>query len=217
MSSTFQLRLDTHAPSVVWGGSSGTTAGELLKVQYVSDEPLASAVLVLADARRLALTVLPDHVEVLLPPDAPDGPASIEVADNVANTRIYAAVVQISGTALPPPPVVVPASPGFPGSRRGTRTSPTPSRETRVWTSTTGISSTSSVAFTATSEVTSAVSTTTASSSSTRTISAPSQVGTAVSSALRADVTSDSGRRLEREAVVRRRDSPDTEALLLLL
>jgi hypothetical protein len=217
MTSTFRLVLDTHAPSVVWGGASGTTAGELLRIGYVADEPLDTATLILADARRLPLAVLPDHVEVLLPPDAPDGQVSVEVIDDVGNARTYAAVAEISGTGQPPPVYAPQPSPGFPagGRRRPARRGP--EVRTAVVTSTSTISTTSSAHFAAVDERTAAVSTATARAAFQRRLQGLSEVRTAVSSEMAADVTSDSGRRLEREALVRWRDSPDTEALLLLL
>lgn len=218
MTSTFRLTLDTHAPSVVWGGASGTTAGELLRVAYVSDEPLEYAALILGDGRRLTLTVLPDHVEVLLPPDAPDGWAAIEVRDDVDNRRTYANVVQLAGIGQPPAPEVV-SSPGFPGPRSRparARGPAAPEPRTVVLTSETRISTTSAVSTSTVVESAPAVSSTTASTAARRTISSGAEVATAVLIRVRRVVTSDSGRRLEREAIVRRRDSPDTELLLLL-
>lgn len=214
MTSTFRLALDTHAPSVVWGGATGATAGELLRVPYVSDEPLARAVVILGDGRRLTASVLADHIEVNLPPDAPDGFVSVEVRDDVGNTRTYAAVTPIAGVVVivaPEPP----AAPGVPGPRRP-RTRREPEVRTAVVTSETPVSTMVAVVSSSVVDSEPAVSTSTATVSARSTISTRSESATAVSIRVRRVVTSDSGRRLEREALVRRRDSPDTELLLLL-
>src|SRR4051794_27230621 len=63
---------------LTWGAVGGTTAGELLQVAYSVTHPaVTGATLVLADGRRLAMTVYPDRLELLLPEDTPDGPATV--------------------------------------------------------------------------------------------------------------------------------------------
>lgn len=104
MSSSFVLRLDTTAPAVAFGEPTGTTAGELLRIPYVADEPLERARLRLPDGRYVAMGVAGDVLEVLLPPDTNEGWAGIEVRDEVWNERLYAAVVRLQGIPLAPPP-----------------------------------------------------------------------------------------------------------------
>jgi hypothetical protein len=105
---------DREAPNVTFGASSGTTAGEFFQIEYTSDEPLASAQLILADGRVLELTVGTGVLSVLLPPDTPEGWASIRVADAAGNSRTYPAVVQLHGAVVPPVPVRPPSYPSLP-------------------------------------------------------------------------------------------------------
>lgn len=106
MSGVFQLRLDTAAPTVTFGAVGGTTAGELLQINYTISEPsITTASIRLADGRTLALEVLSDRLQVLLPPDTPDGNATVTVhtADDVGNTRTQTQVVVLHGTVVVPP------------------------------------------------------------------------------------------------------------------
>jgi hypothetical protein len=108
---------DREAPNVTFGASSGTTAGEFFQIEYTSDEPLASAQLILADGRVLELTVATGVLSVLLPPDTPEGWASIRVADAAGNARTYPAVVQLHGAVVPPVPVRPPSHRSLPPRR----------------------------------------------------------------------------------------------------
>lgn len=127
MTGAFQLRLDTTAPRVTFGAAGGTTAGELLAITYTIDEPaITSASIRLADNRTLALEVLSDRLQVLLPPDTPDGNATVTVhtRDNVGNVRTQTQVVLLHGTIVVPPegPPSIPApSPPIPPLREFTR------------------------------------------------------------------------------------------------
>ena len=102
----FQLVLDTTPPQVEWGPPAGTVAGELLRLPYTSDEPIAVAELHLADGRYLPMQVGPLELSVLLPPDAADGPAGVRVADDVGNSIEYPAVTRIAGVIVEPEPTV---------------------------------------------------------------------------------------------------------------
>lgn len=118
MTASVALVLDTTAPTVAWGGITGATAGELLRVGFTLDEPgVTSATLTLADARVLALAVGPP-LELLLPPDTPAGLATLRayVEDDVGNTGTYTRTILLQGT------VVVP-DPGTPVSTYPTRSS----------------------------------------------------------------------------------------------
>lgn len=128
--SSFKLTLDTLAPDVVFGEATGTTAGEFLRIPYVSNEPIEQARLRLPDGSYLAMGVAPDAFEVLLPHDANAGWAGVEVRDDVWNARLYAAVVQLQGVPLPPPPSIEPAG-GLPRPARRRRPAPEPTRRVR--------------------------------------------------------------------------------------
>jgi hypothetical protein len=124
----FQLRLDTTAPRVTFGAAGGTTAGELLSITYTIDEPaITDASIRFADNRTLALEVLSDRLQVLLPPDTPDGNATVTVhtRDDVGNVRTQTQVVLLHGTIVVPPdepPSIIPApSPPIPPLREFTR------------------------------------------------------------------------------------------------
>jgi hypothetical protein len=96
MPQQFNLTLDTQAPAVAWGSEAGTTAGELLQLGYTSDEPIFRAELWLSDGRHLEITVNPATLEVLLPPDTPDGMATVHFWDDVDNEGTHG--VLLSGT-----------------------------------------------------------------------------------------------------------------------
>lgn len=122
------LRLDTTAPVVTWGGAGGTSAGQNLIVGYSLNEPSAVAArLVLAD-RTLPATVFGDRVEVLLPPDAPAGLATVEldVLDDVGNAATRTHVVLLGGVA--PPPTEPVSSLPRPSSRPARRRRQAPQR-----------------------------------------------------------------------------------------
>jgi hypothetical protein len=103
------ITLDTTAPTVTWGAQTGTTAGELLQLSYISDEPIAAAQLQLAGGRVLQLQVDPSILSVGLPFDVTDGPASVRVVDDVGNARTYPAIVVIHGTiVVVPEPTALP-------------------------------------------------------------------------------------------------------------
>lgn len=114
MPASFALVLDTTAPSVAWGAVGGAVAGELLQLAYVTNEPIDSADLTLADGRVLALTI-GAALSVLLPADTPQGAATVRVRDDVGNERVYPALVMLQGTIVMPPPA---PSRGAPPRRR---------------------------------------------------------------------------------------------------
>lgn len=108
MAGAFRLTLDTHAPVLTWGVVAGTNAGELLQVAYTVDEPgVDSAVLELQDGRVLAMSVLPDRLEVLLPYDAPPRgtitAVAVDAVDNLASYTLDVALV--GGVGAPPTPI----------------------------------------------------------------------------------------------------------------
>jgi hypothetical protein len=116
VASWFQLTLDTRAPLVEWGAVAGTTAGELLRVAYVADEPgVDSAVLSLPDGRALEMAVLADRLEVALPPDTPAGTATVTALaiDDVDNAALYTLDIAVTGALVAPeaPPRTFPAAP----------------------------------------------------------------------------------------------------------
>lgn len=116
MPSHFTLTLDTRAPVVTWGAVDGTTAGELLRVGYTLNEPaLVSATVRLADGRTLPLDDTGLTLEALLPPDTPDGNATIRalVRDDVLNEATRTVVVHLTGTVVVVPDSPTP-TPGFP-------------------------------------------------------------------------------------------------------
>jgi hypothetical protein len=93
-------------PWLEWGAVAGTTAGELLQVEYTITHPeLVRARLVLADGRELAMVVFADHLEVLLPYDTPDGPATViaELDDGAGRTATAELVILLTGVAVPLP------------------------------------------------------------------------------------------------------------------
>jgi hypothetical protein len=105
---SFALVLDTTAPTVSWGAVGGATAGELLRLAYSADEPIAGAELILADGRVFALTVAAGELRVMLPADTPQGTASVRVRDDVGNERTYPALVALQGAIVVPPPAPTP-------------------------------------------------------------------------------------------------------------
>lgn len=116
MPSHFTLTLDTRAPVVTWGAVDGSTAGELLRVGYTLDEPaLISATVQLADGRTLPLDDTGLTLEALLPPDTPDGNATIRalVRDDLLNEVTRTLTIHLTGTIVVTPDAPAP-SPGFP-------------------------------------------------------------------------------------------------------
>lgn len=103
MPANFKLVLDTAAPRVEWGYQQRVTAGEVLRVAYTTDEPIAAAWLELPDGRKLAMTVERYELSVLLPPDAAVGVAAVIVSDDVGNETRYPAVVLVAGVVVTPP------------------------------------------------------------------------------------------------------------------
>jgi hypothetical protein len=117
--STVLVQLDTHAPAVEWGAVGGTTAGELLQIEYAADEMIATADVVLRDGRTLAMTVGPTTLEALLPPDTPEGAATVRVRDDVGNELVDAALLTLVGLPYVPPvpPPIQAPRPGWPLAR----------------------------------------------------------------------------------------------------
>lgn len=216
MSASFNLTLDTHAPLVTWGAVSGTTAGELLQVGYQLDEPeLVSAELVLRDGRHLTMTDTGLTLEVALPPDTPNGNATIvaHVRDEVLNEADRQVVVALVGTVVIPEPESEPQTPGWPVRPR--RPQPTPAQTKTVRSRTRLRPSAATRIGTYSPQPTTAIA-----SSSTRTgAAAASRAGWHLEARARttssAKVSRDSTLELSSRATVGRRDGPSIEALLL--
>lgn len=116
------ITLDTSAPEVTWGATTGTTAGELFQIGYELDEPDATlATLTLADARQLPMAVGGSFLQVLLPPDTPSGPATVNllVEDDLGNQAERTTVVMLIGAAGAAPIPVGPT--GAPQGREAVR------------------------------------------------------------------------------------------------
>lgn len=115
MPATVVITLDTRAPQITWGAAGQVSAGELLRVGYTLDEPaIIAARLELVDGRVLAVDVLVDHLEALLPYDTPDGWAQlvVELEDDVGNAAEATLQVRIGGA------IVEPSRPPGPGPAR---------------------------------------------------------------------------------------------------
>lgn len=108
----------------LWGVVSGTTAGELLHVGY-SGTTVVDAHLTLGDGRQLEFGVADGELTLLLPPDTPDGFATIVAT--LANGTTRQLVILLHGLAVPSsmPGRVGPARRG---ARAGRRTVESPSR-----------------------------------------------------------------------------------------
>jgi hypothetical protein len=104
------------SPWVSWGAVGGTTAGELLTLEYTPTHgtPVAYT---LRDAagRDIPVLDLGDHFEALLPVDVADGPATLTVdsQDETGNTSTTELVILLSGTPVAPP-VSAPLAGGLP-------------------------------------------------------------------------------------------------------
>jgi hypothetical protein len=120
-----------------WGAVTGTTAGELLRVRYTG-ATVVEAELVLADGRVLSVTVAAGELSVLLPPDTPEGPATLraELADGTIEELVivlHGAVVVaerpgwITPAVRPRPPRTL-TSPSRIALRSRTRLRPSPAR-----------------------------------------------------------------------------------------
>lgn len=79
-----------------WGAVTGTTAGELLRVQYTGPTP-ASATITLADGHQLDMAIAAGEMSVLLPVDTPDGLATITTSDGATLELL------LHGTVVVPP------------------------------------------------------------------------------------------------------------------
>lgn len=216
MTASFVLTLDTHAPVVTWGAVGGANAGELLQVGYQLNEPaIESARVQLADGRWLDLTDTGATLEVQLPPDTPDGWATIEanVRDDVDNTATRTHLVRLTGVIVTPQPQeTVGGSPWRVGPRRARRAAPVQrtirSRATASSRSATRIR---------TSAGDRAIAVTT-SRSSRRAAAAHRSTWTATSRASLSTgprVSRDSSQAIRSSASISRRDGPSIEAILL--
>jgi hypothetical protein len=94
------------APWLQFGEPAGATAGELLQIPVnVRHGTVVAATIELADGRVLDLDVYGDRFELLLPPDAADGPAIVRVrlVDLTGNTSSAQTVVLLAGVPVAPP------------------------------------------------------------------------------------------------------------------
>lgn len=99
---TVGVTLDTTAPSVTFGASSGAFAGGFLQLAYTTDEPVARAIMAIG-SRQLIMSVLADRLTADVPIDWPAGFVSITVEDDLANDRRYDHVVEIDSEAVATP------------------------------------------------------------------------------------------------------------------
>jgi hypothetical protein len=117
LAASFVFELDTRAPGVQWGPVHDAIAGELLRVEYLLDEPgLQSAEVELRDGRRLAMEVQATQLVVPLPEDAPEGQALVRAItrDDVWNQATYTLAVPLVGASYEEPAAPVPATGGMP-------------------------------------------------------------------------------------------------------
>jgi hypothetical protein len=98
-------RLTFRAPWLDYGAyTENAVGGTLFQVAYTLRRPgTVTATLRLADGRQLAMTVNAGSLEVLLPPDAPAGPATVlvDLVDADGVTGHADLTVQLSGVPLP--------------------------------------------------------------------------------------------------------------------
>lgn len=105
MATSFTLSLDTTAPAIEWGAVAGTSAGQLLQVAYTIDEPgILTAELELPDGRELPVAIHDARLEVLLPPDAGGGFATlrVDVIDDLGNAATVEHMILLSGVFTTP-------------------------------------------------------------------------------------------------------------------
>lgn len=100
-----------HRGGIVWGAESGTTAGELLVLAYTPGDAIFRAELWLSDGRHLSMAVNAGSLEVLLPPDTPNGMATVHFWDPADNEGTHG--VLLAG-------VIAEARPSGGGFRRTT-------------------------------------------------------------------------------------------------
>lgn len=122
VSAVLDLTLDTHAPVVAWETPTGATAGELLQLPYTTGEAIEDAWIILGDHRRLDFDVFADRLEVLLPPDTPNGPATVHYRDDVWNEGTH--TIALVGVIVAPEP----ESPGVPRGPRPVKSRFPPTR-----------------------------------------------------------------------------------------
>src|SRR4051812_46954877 len=94
------------APWLQFGEPAGATAGELLQFPVdVRHGTVVAATIELGDGRVLDLDVYGDRFELLLPPDAADGPAIVRVrlVDLTGNTSSAQTVILLAGVPVAPP------------------------------------------------------------------------------------------------------------------
>lgn len=220
MSGSFLLTLDTHAPQLTWGATSGTTAGELLHLEYMLDEPgVQSATITLGDGRELALTDTGSVLEALLPADTPNGAGTVRVVvrDEVWNTHTYTRVLLLAGVVVEPTPAPdqTPAPAGGLPRREPRRRQP----EARTVTTRARLTARGRASAVAHPPVPSSVIRIPSSGSrifGSRSTRVDLHAGARSRLAARLPVSRDSTRRLGTRASVIRRDGPSPEDLLLL-
>jgi hypothetical protein len=208
MTAAFTLELDTRAPAVEWTEATGASAGELLRVGYTADDQIARAELRLADRRVLAVTVLADHVEVLLPPDTPAGPATLALADDVGNAATT--VLLLDGVVLVVDPPPAPRPPA------GWRGAAVPDRELRsrlraVVRTTSSVATATSAGARVDLHITSSVTR----ASSTAHLRSSATAAIASRSATRVSAAGATAVALRSTSTIARRDGEDEEAWLL--
>lgn len=213
MSSSFQLTLDTTAPQITWGAQAGATAGELLQLGYTLDEPgIVSAQLELADGRNLALADTGLTLEAQLPPDTPNGPATVRVVvrDELLNQATRTRTIFLVGVVVIPEGP--PAAGGLPSPARRR---PQPNARVIRVRSQVPTTSSSTLLVLGQGKVGIAVATSTRRMRAAAATSSRLGLGSSARLATRRVEGPDSTRTLSREGAVTRRDGPTTEALLL--
>lgn len=96
MSASFTLELDVTAPGVEWGSVLVAEPAGQIDFPYLSTEAISFASLHLRDGRLISLSPVEGRLVGVVPDDAPLGPATIYVSDQVGNTSTFTRAVLIA-------------------------------------------------------------------------------------------------------------------------